>query len=56
MKEVTFDSLGLKPEIIRATKEMGFVHATDIQLQALPILFQGADLIGQAMTITVFFH
>ncbi len=49
-KEVTFESLGLKPEIVKATKEMGFIYATDIQTHSLPILLQGADLIGQAHT------
>lgn len=48
--KTTFKDLGLKPEIIRATREMGFEEATPIQAKSLPMLSKGTDLIGQAQT------
>lgn len=37
---------------MRALKEMGFEEPTDIQTEAIPVLFQGFDVIGQAKTGT----
>jgi len=48
----TFEHLGLKPELVEAVQRAGFVLPTAIQVQAIPILLEGHDLIGQAQTGT----
>jgi ATP-dependent RNA helicase DeaD len=47
-----FKALGLKPEIITALDELGYVDPTPIQEQAIPELLSGHDVIGQAQTGT----
>ncbi len=47
-----FESFNLRPEVMRALKEMGITKPTDIQREALPLVFQGEDVIGQAQTGT----
>jgi ATP-dependent RNA helicase DeaD len=47
-----FKELGLKPEIITALDELGYVDPTPIQEQAIPELLSGHDVIGQAQTGT----
>lgn len=49
---VRFDELGISPEILRALEDMGFTAATPIQSQAIPVVMQGGDVIGQAQTGT----
>ncbi|HHV34136.1 MAG TPA: DEAD/DEAH box helicase [Syntrophomonadaceae bacterium] len=49
---LTFDELGLSPQVLHAVNEMGFEEMTPIQQQAIPIALQGRDLIGQAQTGT----
>lgn len=52
MEIIRFEELGLSPEIIRAIEEMGFEEATPIQSQAIPLVLEGKDIIGQAQTGT----
>jgi ATP-dependent RNA helicase DeaD len=52
MKTVKFEDLELKPQILRAIKDMGFEEATPIQSQAIPAVISGVDVIGQAQTGT----
>ncbi|MFP3156137.1 DEAD/DEAH box helicase [Lachnospiraceae bacterium ZAX-1] len=52
MEAVNFDQLDLLPQILRGVKEMGFEEATPIQSQAIPIVMEGSDVIGQAQTGT----
>ena len=47
-----FDALGLSASVMKGIEEMGFKEPTPIQAQALPLLFQGEDVIGQAKTGT----
>ncbi|BBB90493.1 MAG TPA: DEAD/DEAH box helicase [Methylomusa anaerophila] len=47
-----FKALGISNEIIRALNEMGFEEPTPIQLEGIPVLLEGKDLIGQAQTGT----
>jgi ATP-dependent RNA helicase RhlE len=48
----TFDSLGLKPELLRAVAEQGYTQPTPIQAQAIPVVLAGKDLLGAAQTGT----
>ncbi len=47
-----FEDLPLSPELQRGLKKMGFHTLTPIQAEAIPFLFQGRDVIGQAQTGT----
>ena len=47
---MSFDSLGLNPEILRAIAEQGYVEPTPIQQQAIPAVLQGRDLMASAQT------
>ena len=42
----------IHPAILRAVQEMGFEEMTPIQAQAIPVLLEGKDVIGQAQTGT----
>src|SRR3954462_258618 len=48
----TFDSLGLKPELLRAVADQGYTTPTPIQAQAIPVVLAGKDLLGAAQTGT----
>lgn len=47
---MTFASLGVRDEIVRALAEKGIEHAFAIQELTLPLALAGDDLIGQART------
>lgn len=47
-----YSDSGIHPDILKAVKEMGFETMTPIQEQAIPILLEGKDIIGQAQTGT----
>jgi len=47
-----FTDLGLKPEILLAIRDAGYVDPTPIQTQAIPIVLNGQDLLGCAQTGT----
>ncbi|MFQ5949194.1 MAG: DEAD/DEAH box helicase [Nitrospiria bacterium] len=49
---MSFESLGLAPEIIQALKSRGYKTPTPIQSQAIPAILNGKDLIGCAQTGT----
>jgi ATP-dependent RNA helicase DeaD len=51
-KIVTFDELGLKPEILKSIKFAGFTAPSPIQEQAIPVVIEGRDMVGQAHTGT----
>lgn len=52
MKQLNFTELSLSSEIQKAVGDMGFVEATPIQSEAIPVLLEGYDVIGQAQTGT----
>jgi ATP-dependent RNA helicase DeaD len=47
-----FDELSLSLEILKGIRKMGFRYMTPIQIEALPLLLEGRDIIGQAQTGT----
>ncbi|MDA1071674.1 MAG: DEAD/DEAH box helicase [Proteobacteria bacterium] len=49
---MTFEDLGLSPEILAAVEKAGYREPTPIQRQAIPIALQGRDLLGCAQTGT----
>ena len=50
--KVRYDESGLDERIIRAVTDMGFEYMSPIQEAAIPVMMEGADLIGQAQTGT----
>lgn len=44
------DTLGLSPELLRATKEKGYTEATAIQKQLIPAIFSARDILAGAQT------
>jgi superfamily II DNA/RNA helicase len=49
---MSFDALGLGPEILAAVADAGYTEPTPIQVQAIPIVLQGRDVLGCAQTGT----
>ena len=49
---MSFDSLGLNADILRAVAEQGYSEPTPIQRQAIPVVLSGRDLMASAQTGT----
>lgn len=47
-----FDSLGLSTELLRAITERGYTKPTPIQQKAIPVIFEGKDILAAAQTGT----
>ena len=47
-----FNELGLSAELLRAIEEKGYVDATPIQQQAIPLVLEGRDILAGAQTGT----
>jgi len=52
MQTVKFEELGLSEPILKAIVEMGFEEASPIQANAIPVIMEGKDIVGQAQTGT----
>lgn len=49
---MSFESLGLRAELLRAVSEKGYSAPTPIQKQAIPLILEGRDIMGGAQTGT----
>ena len=49
---MTFSTLGLSQPILRAVEEQGYNTPTPIQIQAIPVILKGQDLLASAQTGT----
>ena len=49
---MSFETLGLSAEIVRAVEEQGYREPTPIQRQAIPVVLEGRDLMASAQTGT----
>ncbi len=49
---MSFDSLGLRAELLQAVTEKGYSKPTPIQQQAIPAVLKGQDVLGGAQTGT----
>lgn len=47
-----FETFGLRPELVQAVIELGYEEPTPIQIEAIPALLNGSDVVGQAQTGT----
>ena len=52
MSITSFAELGLRPELLRAVEEAGYTTPTPIQVQAIPVILAGKDVMGGAQTGT----
>jgi len=48
----TFAELGLGPSLLKAVADAGYQHPTPIQVNAIPLVMKGRDVIGLAQTGT----
>ena len=49
---MTFDNLGLSADLLRAVAEEGYTEPTPIQVQAIPLVLEGRDVLAAAQTGT----
>ena len=49
---MSFDTLGLSAELLRAVSEQGYSKPTPVQSQAIPVILQGKDILAGAQTGT----
>ena len=47
-----YQDMGLSPEVMQAVERMGFVHPTEIQEKAIPVMMEGREIIAKAPTGT----
>jgi ATP-dependent RNA helicase DeaD len=50
MQKKTFPELGLSDEVLKAVEKMGYEQASPIQTEAIPVLLEGRDVVGQSQT------
>ncbi|HLH54275.1 MAG TPA: DEAD/DEAH box helicase [Verrucomicrobiae bacterium] len=50
MSAKSFIELGLSSDLLKAIDKLGFEQASPIQSQAIPLLLQGKDVVGQSQT------
>lgn len=51
-EKIQFNELPISEDSLQAVQAMGFVYASPIQAQSIPVILQGNDVIGQAQTGT----
>ena len=49
---MSFDKLGLSPELLKAVAKQGYTTPTPIQEQAIPHVLSGSDMLASAQTGT----
>src|SRR5437667_6769335 len=49
---MSFDPLGLTPELLRAVADQGYIEPTPVQREAIPLVLAGRDLLAGAQTGT----
>ncbi|HEY7132559.1 MAG TPA: DEAD/DEAH box helicase [Candidatus Limnocylindrales bacterium] len=49
---MSFDALGLTPELLRAVADQGYTEPTPVQREAIPVVLAGRDLLAGAQTGT----
>ena len=49
---MSFNTLGLSSELKKAIEDKGYIYPSDIQLQAIPSIIKGDDIMARAQTGT----
>ena len=52
MENLRFEDINLSKEMLKGIQDIGFEEMSPIQSQAIPVLLEGKDIIGQAQTGT----
>ncbi len=52
MEKLRFEEINLSNEVQKGIRDMGFEEMSPIQSQAIPVILEGRDIIGQAQTGT----
>jgi len=52
IQHMSFDSLGLSAELLRAVAEQGYSEPTPVQRRAIPVILEGRDILAGAQTGT----
>lgn len=52
LSELSFDQLNLNPQVLEAVTKAGYKEPSPIQVQTIPILLSGNDVLGMAQTGT----
>ena len=47
---MSFDPLGLAPELLRAVADQGYTEPTPVQAEAIPLVLAGRDVLAGAQT------
>ena len=50
---MSFTTLGLSAELLRAIDEQGYTRPTPIQHKAIPVILQGRDVMAGAQTLSL---
>src|SRR5687767_10608372 len=45
-----FSELGISADVLKGIDRLGFEQASPIQAEAIPVLLQGGDVVGQSQT------
>ena len=49
---MSFDTLGLSPELVRVVAQQGYTEPTPVQTKAIPLVLEGRDVLAGAQTGT----
>ena len=49
---MSFDTLGLSPELVRVVALQGYTEPTPVQTKAIPLVLEGRDVLAGAQTGT----
>src|SRR6187401_2155797 len=49
---MSFDALGLSPELVRVVAQQGYTEPTPVQTKAIPLVLEGRDVLAGAQTGT----
>ena len=49
---MSFDQLGLSPELLSAVAKQGYTEPTPVQHEAIPLVLEGRDVVAAAQTGT----
>lgn len=50
--DVTFDEFDLSEHLLQGIEDAGYVHATPVQVRAIPLILEGHEVVAQAKTGT----
>ena len=52
---MSFDTLGLRAELLRAISDSGYTIPTPVQAQAIPVILAGRDILAEVPRYITYF-